>query len=133
MTQFEPRYLVAIAVGGAIGAVSRYSTSVAVTRWLGESFPWGTLVVNLVGCFLLGLIAHAFHTRTLVSEHTRVGLTIGFLGALTTFSTFGFETLAQFENGQWKAAFANAAGSVVLGLTAVWLGINLGRLAFGAS
>lgn len=133
MTQFEPKYLVAVALGGAAGAIGRYVTSFSVNRWLGPSFPWGTLTVNLVGCFLLGLIAHTVHTKTLVSEHIQIGLTIGFLGALTTFSTFGLETFNQLEEGQWKAALANIGASVLLGLLAVWAGISLARFFSGTS
>ncbi len=92
-----------IALFGAVGAVGRYSISGFVYRGLGESFPYGTLVVNLLGCFLLGLVIHIGQTTDWISPMYRQALTIGTLGALTTFSTFSYETLMQFEAGQWQS------------------------------
>ena len=120
--------LIALALFGALGAVARYGTSIALLRWAGPAFPWGTLAVNIVGCFLLGLL-----NQTLVGEHApsaqaRAVLGAGFLGAFTTFSTFGVETYRALEAGQWRLAIANVACNLIGGLLAVALGIHAGRM-----
>ncbi len=119
--------LLLIAAFGAAGAVSRYALSGWVYRWTGESFPSGTLAVNLVGCFALGIIAHIGQTTDLIAESHRPALTIGFLGAFTTFSTFGYETFRQLEGGLWGAALLNIGANVLVGLFAVWAGIAVAR------
>lgn len=116
-----------VALGGAIGAVSRYVVAVLTVRWFGESFPFGTLIVNVLGCFLLGLIGEYKIERQAIPPYLYSGLAAGFLGALTTFSTFGFETLRRAEANQWWIAGANIVANLAVGLLAVWLGINLAR------
>ena len=108
--------LVAIGIAGALGALARYGVSLAALRWLGPSFPYGTLTVNLVGCFLLGIVAeYAFDDHGLATT-TRAVVGTGFLGAFTTFSTFGVETFRAIEAGDWGVAAANIAINVIGGL-----------------
>ena len=120
-----------IAVFGAVGAVARYTVSGWTYRVLGESFPYGTLAVNLIGCFLLGAVVHINQTTELIPAQLRQGVTIGMLGAFTTFSTFGYESLERLQAGQWRIGLLNIAASVFLGLLAVWLGLTLGRQWYG--
>ena len=125
--------LTVIAVFGAAGAVARYAISGWVHRLFGESFPFGTLAVNLTGCFLLGAVVHINQTTELIPAALRQGITIGLLGAFTTFSTFGYDTLELLQSGQWRIGFLNIAVSVVFGLIAVWLGITLSREVYGGA
>ncbi len=120
-----------LATFGAAGAVSRYVISGWVYRAFGESFPVGTLTVNLAGCFLLGACAHIGEHTELIAAHHRQALTIGFLGAFTTFSTFGYETFKQLESGQWLNALLNISANVLLGLMLVWAGIHTARYFVG--
>ena len=119
--------LLLIAGFGAAGALSRYALSGWVYRLAGEGFPFGTLVVNVAGCFLLGLIAHIGQVTDLIAENHRPALTIGFLGAFTTFSTFGYETFRQLEDGLWGAALLNVGANVLIGLIAVGAGLAAAR------
>lgn len=115
--------LLFIAAGGAVGAVTRYTVGLGLHHLLGSAFPYGTLAVNVVGCFLLATLAE-MKTHE-VSAHVREAIAVGFLGALTTFSTFGFETLKYGENN-WTTAVLNVAANLLLGLLAVKLGLHLG-------
>ena len=116
---------VLIAVGGAGGSLLRYVLQGWVQRLAGGGFPAGTLVVNVVGCFVLGLLAAAFTGPVLIREEYRIGLTIGVLGGFTTFSTFGLETFNLTNDGQFRLALANVVLSVGLGFAAVWAGYRL--------
>ena len=122
-----------IAAFGAVGAVSRYAVSGAMHVWLGTRFPVGTLTVNVLGCFLLGLLMHLGQATTAVPDALKPALSIGLLGALTTFSTFGFETIKLMEDSQFGLAAANVAANVMVGLLAVWLGLVAGRALVGAA
>jgi len=113
------------ALGGS-GAITRYLVSVGSVRWFGEGFPVGTLIVNVVGCFLLGLLYQHAGVANL-SDEWKHPLGVGFLGGLTTFSTFGYETLAALEKGKWHVAGGNVLLNLILGLGAVWLGIVLAK------
>ena len=113
-----------VALGGALGALARYGISGWVYDRMGESFPWGTLVVNLVGCLALGLVIRWLQVSA-VSPEVRPFLTIGVLGAFTTFSTFSYETMALLQEGQWLRAGLYMGGSVVLGLIAMVAGMAL--------
>ena len=113
-----------VALGGALGALARYGISGWVYDRMGEAFPWGTLVVNLLGCLLLGLVIRWLQVSA-VSPGMRPFLTIGLLGAFTTFSTFSYETVALLQEGQWLRAGMYAGGSVVLGLVAMVAGMAL--------
>jgi CrcB protein len=116
--------LAAVALGGALGAVARYQLSLWVhARWP-SAFPTGTLVVNLIGCLLLGVLAGLVEARMVVSPTTRLFLGVGLLGAFTTFSTFELETLLAFERGHAGVALSYVAVSVVIGLLAVWVGLE---------
>ncbi len=119
--------LLAIAGGGAIGAIFRFGMSNGVYRLLGREFPYGTLVVNLLGSLLMGFFFVVLVEGMAVSDERRSGVLIGLLGAFTTFSTFSFETLALFDAGAPFKALVNILASVVLCITATWLGISLGR------
>lgn len=115
--------LLAIAGAGALGALARYGLSGAAQRWFPTGFPGGTLVVNIVGCFLLGLLATLGLERLTISPTTRTAVLVGFLGAFTTFSTFGYETLALMREGDMARAGLNVALSVGLGIAACWAGV----------
>ena len=119
--------LLAIAGGGALGAIFRFGVSNSVHRLLGRDFPYGTLVVNTVGSLLMGLCFVLLVERMAVSAEWRSALLVGLLGAFTTFSTFSFETLALFNAGAPIKALVNIMMSVMLFLLATWLGMTLGR------
>ena len=125
--------LVMIGAFGAFGAVSRYSISGWMHGLIDTRFPIGTLTVNVVGCFLLGMLKHVGETTVLVSPEMRAALGVGFLGALTTFSTFGYETISQIEDGAWSVAMANIGVNVVVGILAVWGGLTLARVWLGGA
>lgn len=116
-----------IGIAGFAGAVSRYQLEDWILRRTNGAFPWGTLVVNLSGCFLLGLVITLFTDRLLPHPDVRSALTIGFVGAYTTFSTFAYETLRLGEDGAGGLAMANVAASVTAGIAAAWFGTVLGR------
>lgn len=125
--------LAIVAVFGAAGAVARYGVSYWVMQATGSSFPYGTLAVNLIGCLLLGFVAHVGQNTELIHPWLQAGVTIGTLGAFTTFSTFSYETIRQLEEGQWRDGFVNVAASLACGLFAVWLGIRLAQQIYGGS
>lgn len=113
--------LIYIAVGGALGAVARYGLGGLVYGWAGAGFPWGTLAVNVVGSFALGLTL-PFLEAVLVPPEIRAFVAIGFLGAFTTFSTFSYETVAMIQDGEWSRAALYALASVLLSLGGTFLG-----------
>jgi CrcB protein len=119
--------LFAIAGGGALGAVARFLVSGTVYRLLGRDFPWGTLSVNLIGSFAMGLLFVLLLERSLLAPELRAAVLIGFLGSFTTFSTFSLETLTLAEQGEILTALANVATSVVLCVAACWVGIIAAR------
>ncbi len=119
-----------IAGAGALGAVARYG----LTGWIQERagfFPWGTLVVNVLGSFLLGF-AFRYLEATTVPAEWRQALTIGFMGAFTTFSTFSYEAVAMIQDGDWHQAGGYVLGSVALGLVAVVAGLGVAHLTLSA-
>lgn len=116
-----------IGVAGFAGAVCRYSFEGWVSERARGAFPWGTFVVNASGCFLLGFVFTLLTERFLPHPTVRSAVTIGFLGAYTTFSTFAFETMRLAEDGARLLAVTNVVGSVLAGLAAVYLGVWLGR------
>jgi len=117
-----------IAAGGALGAVMRFWVSSAVYAWLGRGFPWGTLSVNLLGSFIIGLAFVMLTERLMVGSEIRAFIMIGFLGAFTTFSSFSLETLALMQEGLLLKAAMNILISVVLCIIATWSGMLLARL-----
>ena len=116
-----------VGVGGAAGALARYYATLWVRGLVGAEVPWGTLAVNVVGSFLLGLLFVWLQARA-PSPHARELLLVGFLGSFTTFSTFSYEVVAMARAGAVAQAGAYAAGSVVLGIVAVLLGAGLATL-----
>lgn len=116
-----------VAVGSALGGVSRYLLGGLIQRLLDATFPVGTLVINISGSFLLGaIVRYAVETPTLTPE-VRALLTIGFCGGYTTFSTFSYETVAMLKDGEWGRAGVYVAASVLLSLVGVLLGFALAR------
>ncbi|MDP6776867.1 MAG: fluoride efflux transporter CrcB, partial [Candidatus Latescibacteria bacterium] len=115
-----------IGTGGFIGALARYGLSGLVQRqaWL-STFPYGTLVVNLLGCLAIGVIAGLVESRQLFGPEFRTFALIGVLGAFTTYSTFGYETFAMLRDTEYIRAALNVGTHVVLGLAVVWLGYAL--------
>jgi CrcB protein len=120
-----------ILLGGALGALARYSLVGWTHSLVRSGFPWGTLVVNITGCFLLGFTLRWFEA-SVVSPELRALLTIGFLGAFTTFSTYSYESVALIRDGAWGRAIMYTGGSVVLGLVAVGVGLSIAGLLFRA-
>jgi fluoride exporter len=116
-----------IAGFGALGCLSRYFLSIWIYAVTGKSFPYGTFAVNILGSFLIGLIMEFSLRSTVISSNLRVGLTVGFMGGLTTFSSFSLETFRLLEDGQVVSAFANILLSVTVCLACTWLGIIAGR------
>ena len=121
------RTVAAIAVAGALGALARYGLDGLVSRRAPGAFPWGTFVINVSGAFLLGLLFTVMTEHLTTAPWLRSGVTIGFLGAYTTFSTLSLETYRLGEDGAVGLAFANALGSMAAGMLAVYLGVVIGR------
>lgn len=115
-----------VATAGGLGALARWGLSAALQRVSPAVFPGGTLGVNLIGCFLLGLLSELALERTPLGPHARMTLLVGFLGAFTTFSTFGYETLAMLREGAALRAALYLGLSVGLGVAACWGGVALG-------
>jgi CrcB protein len=124
------RQLIAIALGGSVGALARFFVANGVYAWLGREFPHGTLFVNVSGCFLMGLLTELMLQRFPLAAEYRAAVLIGFLGAYTTFSTFAIESFYLIEQGSFWKAGANMFLSVILCLVAVWVGLILGRRLF---
>jgi CrcB protein len=121
---------VAVAVGGALGSLARFWMTGAVTALTGSRFPWGTLLINITGSFVIGLVAGVTLTPTRVGLHPdlRIFLMTGICGGFTTFSAFSLQTLELLQNGETVPAFSYAIASVLLCLAATWCGWMLGRL-----
>jgi CrcB protein len=112
-----------VALGSALGGVGRYACTGLGARWLGETFPWGTLFVNVSGSLVIGVLAVVIPTESrLLTDNARDFLMIGICGGFTTFSSFSLQTLNLARNGEWGAAAGYTAGSVVLCLAAVGIG-----------
>lgn len=116
-----------IGIAGFLGANARWFLARGMAAWLGATFPWGTLVINVSGSFVLGLLMGLTEGH-LVSPVLRLALGVGFLGAYTTFSTFTYETARLLETGSVLLATMNVAGSLLVGLVAVLVGLAAGRL-----
>jgi len=120
------RYLLIAGFGG-IGSLARYLIGTAIAERTASRFPWGTMVINVSGSFLIGLIMVTLATRATANPNWRAALVVGFLGGYTTFSSFEWETFSAVRSdGIWMGAL-NVIGSVGLGYIAVWLGAWLGR------
>ncbi len=113
-----------VGIGGGLGAIARFGMGIAIVRWLGTGFPWATLAINVIGCLLIGMaLGGDPGPAGFLSRELRLLGVIGFLGAFTTFSTFGYETLSLLQGGKPMLAASYVLASLVLGLGAVGLGI----------
>ncbi len=117
-----------IALGGALGAIVRYWVGAAVASRMGNRFPYGTLVINVTACLILGFVMTWFGQRAGMNPAWRFLIPIGFVGAYSTFSTYEWETLSSLRSGAFGIAALYAIGSFVLGLAAVWGGAVLAEL-----
>lgn len=122
---------VSIAAGGAAGAIGRYLVMSQVAHWVGDKFPYSTLAVNVLGSLILGVLIELFALSWSASQETRALLTVGVLGAFTTFSTFSMDTVLLIERGQTTAAALYIVASVVLSVGALFAGLSIVR-AFAA-
>jgi fluoride exporter len=120
--------MIAVALGAAVGANLRYLLAGWVAQRLGSAFPYGTLLINVVGCLVIGALLTLAATRVALSEPLRLLLVTGLLGGFTTFSSFGYEAFTLIGEGNWLAAAVYMAGSLGLGLLAVFLGAGAVRL-----
>ena len=119
--------LLVIGCGGAVGALMRYGLGLRVTLLAGSAFPWGTLLVNIVGCFLAGLLFALAVTRIPLSDLLRNGLQIGLLGGFTTFSAFSIDAITLFDQGLWLRGLLYIVTNVVVSLLGAYLGMSVGR------
>jgi CrcB protein len=120
-----------VALGGALGSVARYGVGALAAQLLGPAFPWGTLLVNLTGSFLIALVMHLALTGTVISLEMRIFLTTGIMGGFTTYSSFNYETLALLNQRAYWLAGLNIAGTVLGCLVAGVLGLAAGRAVVG--
>lgn len=123
-----PTKLLYLALAGSMGTLARYGLSGLVHRISGAAFPWGTLVVNVTGCFLAGLLWTLFESRWPVSGETRATILVGFMGAFTTFSSLILESSHLLRSAEWFFAVANVTMHTGLGFVAVFAGIALARM-----
>ena len=114
---------IAIALGGSLGAICRYWVATATYTWLGNNFPYGTLMVNVSGSLLMGFLTVVLVQRFDVSEEVRLGLIVGFLGSFTTFSTFSMDTIHWLESGEVIKSLAYILVSVIASVVGAWAGL----------
>lgn len=119
--------LLFVGLGGFVGTLLRYWLSGLVARRYGETFPLGTLVVNAIGCFMIGFLFYFFYERSLTTPTERTVVLIGVIGGFTTFSSYGLQTFTLLRDGEVFLALLNVVASNVLGLTLVWLGYVLAK------
>lgn len=117
-----------IAIGGALGAIARFQIAAMVQARVAVGFPYGTFVVNVSGCFIMGVATALLTERLVVHPNWRYLIPIGFIGAYTTFSTFELETFRAFTERAWPIAAANVVGSFVAGYLALWAGFVVARV-----
>jgi len=117
-----------LGLAGALGAVARYSLSGMVHRFSGTAFPWGTLLVNTLGCLLFGVIWSLAEAKAVLTAEARIAILVGFMGSFTTFSTLVFETAQMWFGSLWLLGIANLLGQAAVGLIALMAGMALGRL-----
>ena len=116
-----------VGLGGFVGTLGRYWLSGLIARRYGETFPFGTLAVNALGCFVIGFLFYFFYDRALTTPTSRTVVFIGLLGGFTTFSSYGLQTFTLLRDGEVLLALANVAASNVLCLVLVWLGYVLAK------
>jgi len=117
-----------VALGGALGALARYHLALVIQTRVPAGFPWGTFVVNITGCLVMGVVTTLLTERLVVHPNWRFLIPIGFIGAYTTFSTFELETFRAVTEGAWLVGGLNIMGSVIAGYAALWFGVVLARL-----
>jgi fluoride exporter len=120
--------ILSIGLAGFAGTLLRYWLSGVVAKRYGETFPYGTLAVNLVGCFVIGFLFYVFYDRALGSPLIRTTIFIGLLGGFTTFSSYGLQTFTLLRDGELFLALANILASNVIGLALVWVGYSLAKV-----
>jgi CrcB protein len=125
------RLVLWVGLAGALGTVTRYLVGQWAGRFLGAGFPYGTLIVNIVGCFLIAAIAHISFATTLISPTLRITLMTGFMGGLTTYSSFNLETTQFIQNRGWYTASVNVGATTVGCFVAGLLGFAVARRVFG--
>ena len=116
-----------IGLAGLAGTLLRYWLAGFVARQYGETFPWGTMAVNLIGCFITGAVFYLTEERFLISPAVRTVILIGLLGGFTTFSSYGLQTFTLMRDGEFGMATLNVAVSNVVGLMMLWVGYVLGK------
>ena len=119
---------VAVAIGGALGAMLRHAVNLASIRWLGWGFPWGTFIENVLGCFLMGVVATVFAAKADLAPQWRALIATGLLGGFTTFSAFAFDTAGMLGTGMMGRAALYFAGTLILAFAGFYLGAVLTRL-----
>lgn len=117
-----------IALGGALGAIARYEVAARIQSRIVSTFPWGTFVVNVSGCFIMGVVTTILAEKVGLHQNWRFLVPIGFIGAYTTFSTFELETYRAVVTGGMTTGLANVLGSVAVGYMALWLGVVTAKL-----
>lgn len=128
---FSINQIIAIALGGAFGAVFRFVISSGIYQWLGRGFPYGTLTVNIIGSLLIGLMSESLLLqRVAFSAEYRSAIIVGLLGSLTTFSTFSLDSLILIEQGQWGKVCLNILLNVFMCILAAWIGFIIGKILF---
>jgi CrcB protein len=121
--------ILAVAAGGALGSVARYLVGMGATRMFGLTFPWGTLIINIAGSFLIGAFVELFALKWDLPQEARVFLVVGICGGFTTFSTFSLDAYVLMQRGEMALAAAYIAGSVVLSIAALVGALHLVRAA----
>ena len=117
-----------ITLGGAIGTLLRYLVSLMAARWLGADFPYGTLIANVAGAFVIGVVQQlGTEPIVVIPDNTRLFLTTGMMGGLTTYSTFSYETVRLMEGGLWTEAWINIVATTAVCLTLCFVGMGVGR------
>ncbi len=119
--------IIVVAVGGSIGAAARYIVSTWAAGRFGGDFPYGTLIVNVVGCFIIGAFMVLVTERVIANPYWRLLVAVGFVGGLTTFSSFGYETFKLLEDAEFQWALYNLLANFILGFFATWLGMSVAR------
>ena len=124
----SPQFILAVALGGAVGSVARYLVGIGSGKLFGFDFPWGTLIINVTGSLLIGAFIGLFATRWDLSQLMRLFLTVGICGGYTTFSSYAFETMAFLEGGQWMLVTTNFLANNLLSCLAALAGMALARV-----
>lgn len=119
--------IILIIIAGGLGALARYGLSILVQSISSRPFPWGTMVVNVLGCFVFGVLWSFLEGRLSISAETRAIILVGFMGSFTTFSTYMFETSQLLKESQWLSVIGNVAGQNIVGIAVLFLGLAIGR------